>query len=53
MSVSLQDSALSLLPPLVAIVIAVWRRNALFALFSGIVLCYLIIYQSSPLLALT
>ncbi len=49
MLVSMQDSALSLLPPLVAIIIAVWRKNALFALFSGLVLCYLMINQANPI----
>ncbi|NQZ86448.1 MAG: sodium:proton antiporter [Colwellia sp.] len=34
----MQDSPLSLLPPLVAIIIAVWRKNALLALFSGLIL---------------
>jgi len=34
----MQDSPLSLLPPLVAIIIAVWRRNALLALFCGVLL---------------
>jgi Na+/H+ antiporter NhaC len=34
----MQDSPLSLLPPLVAIVIAVWRKNALLALFCGLIL---------------
>jgi Na+/H+ antiporter NhaC len=34
----MQDSPLSLLPPLVAIIIAVWRKNALLALFCGVIL---------------
>ena len=34
----MQDSPLSLLPPLVAIVIAIWRKNALLALFCGLIL---------------
>ncbi|MFQ3194525.1 MAG: tetracycline resistance efflux pump [Colwellia sp.] len=34
----MQDSPLSLLPPLIAIVIAVWRKNALLALFCGVIL---------------
>jgi len=35
----MDDSALSLLPPLVTISIAIWRKNAIIALFSGVVLC--------------
>ena len=34
----MQDSPLSLLPPLVAIIIAIWRKNALLALLSGVIL---------------
>jgi len=34
----MQDSPLSLLPPLVAIIIAVWRKNALLALLCGVIL---------------
>lgn len=34
----MQDSPLSLLPPLVAIIIAIWRKNALLALFCGVIL---------------
>lgn len=37
----MQDTPLLLLPPIVAIVIAIWRRNASLALFSGVFLCYL------------
>jgi len=37
----MQDSPLSLLPPLVAIVIAIWRRNALLALFCGVLLSFI------------
>ncbi len=36
----MQDSPLSLLPPIIAIAIAIWRKNALLALFSGMVLCF-------------
>ena len=36
----MQDSALSLLPPIAAIVIAVWRKNAFFALLAGLWLCF-------------
>lgn len=53
MSALMQDSALSLLPPLVAIVIAIWRRNALLALCSGIILCYLMVNQYNPITAIT
>jgi len=45
----MQDSALSLLPPILAIVIAVWRKNALLALFAGTVFCYLLANMSAPL----
>lgn len=38
----MQDSALTLLPPVAAIIIAIWRKNALFALFSGLWLCFFI-----------
>jgi Na+/H+ antiporter NhaC len=34
----MQDSPLSLLPPLIAIIIAIWRKNALLALLSGVIL---------------
>lgn len=44
----MQDSIFSLLPPLAAIIIAIWRRNALFALFFGIVLCYLLMFAGDP-----
>jgi Na+/H+ antiporter NhaC len=44
----MQDSALSLLPPLVAIVIAIWQRNALFALFFGVLLCYIMAASGNP-----
>jgi len=47
------DSIFSLLPPLVAIVIAIWRRNALFALFCGVALCYLMIANGQPIDGLT
>ncbi|NQZ82149.1 MAG: sodium:proton antiporter [Colwellia sp.] len=36
----MQDNPLSLLPPLVAIIIAVWRKNALLALFCGVLLSF-------------
>ena len=49
----MQDSIFSLLPPLVAIVIAIWRKNALFALFCGVMLCYLMIANGQPIDGLT
>ncbi|MGB2740492.1 MAG: Na+/H+ antiporter NhaC family protein [Cognaticolwellia sp.] len=49
----MQDSIFSLLPPLVAIIIAIWRKNALFALFCGVVLCYLMIANGNPINGLT
>ena len=48
----MQDSIFSLLPPLVAIIIAVWRRNALFALFCGVVLTYLMTANGNPIAGL-
>ena len=45
----MQDSIFSLLPPLVAIVIAIWRKNALFALLCGVILCYLITANGDPI----
>jgi len=45
----MQDSALSLLPPLVAIIIAVWKRNALIALLCGLLFTYLLINNFSPM----
>lgn len=47
------DSAFSLLPPLVAIIIAIWRKNALFALFCGVALCHLMIVNGHPIDSLT
>ncbi len=47
------DSAFSLLPPLVAIIIAIWRKNALFALFCGVALCHLMIANGHPIDSLT
>ncbi len=45
----MQDSIFSLLPPLVAIVIAIWRKNALFALLCGVLLCHLLISNGNPI----
>lgn len=44
----MQDSALTLLPPLLAIIIAIWRKNALFALLSGLILCFIMIENWQP-----
>ncbi|MGB1263634.1 MAG: Na+/H+ antiporter NhaC family protein [Cognaticolwellia sp.] len=44
----MQDSVFSLLPPLVAIVIAIWQKNALFALFCGVMLCYVMMANGQP-----
>ncbi len=33
------DSPLSLLPPVLAIAVAIWRKNAMIALLSGLILC--------------
>lgn len=45
----MQDSALSLLPPLIAIIIAVWKRNALIALLCGLLFTYLLINNFNPM----
>lgn len=49
----MQDSPLSLLPPVVAIIIAIWRKNALLALFSSMVLCFFMIANWQPIEGLT
>ena len=49
----MQDSVFSLLPPLVAIIIAIWRKNALFALLCGVMLCYLMMVNGNPIDGLT
>lgn len=49
----MQDSVFSLLPPFVAIAIAIWRKNALFALLCGVVLCHLMIVNGNPIDGLT
>ncbi len=41
----MQESIFSLLPPLIAIIIAIWRRNALPALFFGLLLCHILLAQ--------
>lgn len=45
----MQDSPLTLLPPVIAIIIAIWRKNALLALFSGMVLSFVMIANWQPL----
>ena len=45
----MSESPLSLLPPLVAIIIAVWRKNALFALLCGVVLSHVMVASWSPI----
>jgi len=45
----MQDSPLSLLPPLVAIIIAIWRRNALLALFCGVLLSFIMAANWQPI----
>ncbi|WP_077339281.1 Na+/H+ antiporter NhaC family protein [Pseudocolwellia agarivorans] len=49
----MQDSALSLLPPLIAIIIAVWKRNALIALLCGLMFTFLMINHFNPFTMLT
>lgn len=43
------ENALSLLPPLVTIIIAIWRKNATIALLSGIFLCGIMLANWNPL----
>jgi Na+/H+ antiporter NhaC len=45
----MQDNAISLLPPLIAIIIAVWKRNALVALLCGLLFTYLLINNFNPM----
>jgi len=45
----MQDSVITLLPPLVAITIAIWRRNAFFALLTGLLLCHIMIASWQPI----
>ncbi len=45
----MQDTPLSLLPPIIAITIAIWRKNALLALTAGVVLCFLMVNQWQPI----
>ena len=45
----MQDSPITLLPPLVAIIIAIWRKNALLALLAGLFLCHIMISSWQPL----
>lgn len=41
----MHDSPLSLLPPIVAIAIAIWRKNALLALLAGMILCFIMVAE--------
>lgn len=45
----MQDSSLTLLPPIIAISIAIWRKNALLALLAGLLLCHLMIENWQPI----
>ena len=45
----MQDSALTLLPPALAIAVAIWRKNATLALISGLFLCFLLLDSWNPL----
>ena len=49
----MQESSLVLLPPVLAIVIAIWRRNALLALFCGLLLCHLMLNNWQPVSGFT
>ena len=49
----MQESSLVLLPPVLAIVIAIWRRNALLALFCGLLLCHLMLNNWQPVSGVT
>ncbi|MBL4940793.1 MAG: sodium:proton antiporter [Colwellia sp.] len=45
----MEDSSLSLLPPIITILIAMWRKNALMALLSGVVLCFIMAANWQPI----
>ena len=45
----MQNSAITLLPPLVAIILAIWRKNALLALLAGLLICHVMIANWQPL----
>lgn len=47
----MQDSALTLLPPIFAIAIAIWRKNAFLALIGGLFLCFLLLQSWNPFTA--
>ena len=49
----MQDSPLSLLPPLIAIIIAVWRKNALLALLIGVLLSFFMAADYNPTVGMT
>ncbi len=44
----MENSAFTLLPPLLAIIIAIWRKNAILALISGLFLCFLLLHNWQP-----
>ena len=44
----MQTSIITLLPPLLAIAIAIWRKNAILALISGLFLSYLLLQNFNP-----
>jgi len=48
----MQDTPLSLLPPVIAIAIAIWRKNATLALLCGVVLCFIMNAQWQPVTGL-
>ncbi|MFB1016275.1 MAG: Na+/H+ antiporter NhaC family protein [Alteromonadaceae bacterium] len=45
----MQDSVITLLPPLIAITIAIWQKNAFFALLAGLLLCHIMIANWQPI----
>ena len=45
----MQDSVITLLPPLVAITIAIWRRTGFFALLTCLLLCHIMIASWQPI----
>ncbi|GLX79281.1 sodium:proton antiporter [Thalassotalea insulae] len=49
----MQDTPLSLLPPIVAIAIAIWRKNAMLALLCGMVLCFFMAANFQPVESVT
>ena len=47
--IMMQDSPLSLLPPFIAIAVAIWRKNAILALLCGIFLSFLLLQNGQPI----